>query len=60
LRRNNLFASLDETDDPPGQFTMEELLAELEKEMNSQVCGKRKRSNSEGAQVKIWSRMMCL
>jgi hypothetical protein len=39
---------------------MEELLAELEKAMNPQVCGKRKRSNSEGAHVKIWSRMMCL
>jgi hypothetical protein len=60
LRRNNLFAGLHETDDPPGQFTMEELLAELEKAMNPQVCGKRKRSNSEGAHVKIWSRMMCL
>jgi hypothetical protein len=39
---------------------MEELLPELEKAMNPQVCGKRKRSNSEGAHVKIWSRMMCL
>jgi hypothetical protein len=60
LRRNNLFVGLHETDDPPGQFTMEELLAELEKAMNPQVCGKRKRSNSKGAHVKIWSRMMCL
>jgi hypothetical protein len=39
---------------------MEDLLAELEKAMNPQVCGKRKRSNCEGAHVKIWSRMMCL
>jgi hypothetical protein len=28
--------------------------------MNPQVCGERKRSNSEGAHVKIWSLMMCL
>jgi hypothetical protein len=27
LQRNNLFAGLHETDDPPGQFTIEELLA---------------------------------
>jgi hypothetical protein len=60
LRRNNLFVGLHETDDPPCQFTVEELLAELEKAMNPQVCGKRKRSNSEGAHVKIRSCMMCL
>jgi hypothetical protein len=39
---------------------MEELLDELDKAMNLQVCGKRKRSNSEGAHVKIWSGVMCL
>jgi ribulose kinase len=35
-------------------------LVELVQTMNPQVCGKRKRSNCEGAHVKIWSRMMCL
>jgi hypothetical protein len=39
---------------------MEELLAELEKAMNPQVCGKKKHSHSEGAHVNIWSCMMCL
>jgi len=63
LRRNNEFIGLHESNDPPGKFCMEELLAELERVKDvrpgkPQGTGKRKRSNSEGGHVEIWSRMV--
>jgi hypothetical protein len=63
--RENEFASIHESNDPPGEFSIEELLAELEKVKDvrpgkPQRSGKRKHSNLEGAKVKIWSRMVSL
>jgi hypothetical protein len=65
LRRNNEFAGLDESNDPSGEFSIEELLAELEKVKDvrprkPQGSGKRKRSVLEGGHVKIWSCMVSL
>jgi len=60
LRRNNEFAALHESNDQPGQFSIEELLAELEK-VKDVTPGKRKRSDMEGGHVRrIWSRMVSL
>jgi hypothetical protein len=58
LRSNNEFAGLHESNDPPGQFSIEELLAELDKVAHVRPGVKRKRS--EGGRVKIWSRMVSL
>jgi hypothetical protein len=65
LRRNNEFAGLHESNDPLGEFFIEELLAELEKVkdvrlVKLQGTGKRKGSNLEGGHVKIWSWMVSL
>lgn len=66
MRRNNEFARLHESNDQPSQFSIEELLAELEKVKDvrpgkQQECGKRQRSDMEGGHVwRIWSRMVSL
>ena len=66
LRRNNEFVGLHESNEQPSQFTIEELLAELEKVKDvrpgkQQECGKRKRCDMEGRHVgRIWSRMVSL
>ena len=65
MRRNNEFVGLHESNDPPGEFSIEELLAELEKVRDvrpgkAQGSGKRKRSNMEGGHVKIWRHMVSL
>jgi hypothetical protein len=65
LRRDNEFADIHESNDPPGEFSIEELLAELEKVKHvrpgkPQSSGKRKHSDLECAKVKIWSRMVSL
>jgi hypothetical protein len=69
LRRNNEFAGLFESNEAPGKFSTEELLAELEKVKDvrpgkkKQECGKRKRSDIESSNPKgprIWSRKVGL
>jgi hypothetical protein len=65
LRRDNEFAGIHESNDPPGEFSIEELLAELEKVKDvrprkPQSSGKWKRFDMEGAKVKIWSQMVSL
>jgi hypothetical protein len=65
LRRDNKFAGIHESNDPPGEFSIEELLAELEKVKDvrhgkQQSSGKVKRSDLEGGKVKIWSQMVSL
>jgi hypothetical protein len=62
---DNEFAGIHESNDPPGEFSIEELLAELEnlkyvRPRKLQSSGKRKRSDSEGGKVKIWSQMVSL
>jgi hypothetical protein len=65
LRRDNEFAGIHESNDPLGEFSIEELLTELEKVKDvrsgkQQSSGKRKRSDLEGGKVEIWSRMVSL
>jgi hypothetical protein len=65
FRRNNEFAGIHESNDPLSEFSIEELLAELEKVKDvvpgkPQSSGKRKRSDLEGGKVKIWSQMISL
>ena len=69
LRRTNEYSGLHGTNDPPGKFTKEELLAELEKVrhvkpgIKQKESRKRKRSaldSDKTASVKIWSRRVCL
>lgn len=69
LRRNNEYNGLHGTNQPPGKFTKEELLAELEKvrhvkpRIKQKESRKRKRSALDSdkiANVKIWSRRVCL
>jgi hypothetical protein len=65
LQIDNEFAGIHESNDPPGEFSIEELLAELEKVKDvrpgkQQSGGKRKHSDLEGGKVKIWSRMVSL
>jgi hypothetical protein len=65
LRRDNEFASIHESNDQPGEFSIEELLAELEKVKDVRPeklhsSWKRKHSELEGAKVKIWSWMATL
>jgi hypothetical protein len=65
FRRDDGFAGIHESNDPLGEFSIEELLAELEKVKDvrprkPQSSGKRKRSDLEGDKVKIWSRMVSL
>jgi hypothetical protein len=65
LWRDNEFVGIHESNDPPGELSIEELLAELEKVKDvtpgkPQSSGKRKRSDLEGGKVKIWSRMVSL
>jgi len=69
LRRNNEFVGLHGTNDPPGKFSKEELLAELEKVSHVRPgikqprSNKRKRSEKDkgsSAHVRIWSRRVCL
>jgi hypothetical protein len=65
LRRENEFAGIHESNDPIGEFSIEELLAELEKVKDvrpgkQQSSGKRKRSDLEGGKVNIWSWMVSL
>ena len=65
MRRNNEFAGLHNNNDPPGEFSIEELLAELEKVEHvrpGKLQGgvKRKHSELERCRVKIWSRMVSL
>ena len=60
MRRNNEFAGLHESNDPPDEFSIEELLAELEKVRDvrprkQQETGKRKCSEMEAGRVRIWS-----
>jgi hypothetical protein len=63
--RDNEFADIHESNDPPGEFSIEELLAEFEKVKDVrprklQSSEKRKRSDLEGGKVKIWSQMVSL
>jgi hypothetical protein len=63
--RDNEFAGILESNDPLGEFSIEELLAELEKVKDvrlgkPQSSGKTKRSDLKGGKVKIWSRMASL
>jgi hypothetical protein len=65
FRRDNEFVGIHESNDPPGEFSIEELLAELEKVKDvrpgkPQSSGKRKYSVLEGGKVKIWSQMVSL
>jgi hypothetical protein len=65
LWRGNEFADIHESNDPPGEFCIDELLTELEKVKDvrlgkQQSSRKRKRSDLEGGKVKIWSRMVSL
>ena len=65
MRRNNEFIGLYESNDPPGKFSEEELMAQLEKVKdvrpgNPEGSGKRKHSSMERGRVPIWSRMMSL
>jgi len=66
LRRNNEFVGLHESNDPPSEFSIQELLAELEKVKDvrpakPQESGtKRNRSELKSGRVKIWSRMVSL
>jgi hypothetical protein len=58
LQRDNEFAGIHESNDPLGESSIEELLAELEKVKDvtpgmPQSSGKRMRSDLEGAKVKI-------
>jgi hypothetical protein len=59
---DNEFGGIHENNDPPGEFSIEELLAEFEKVKpgKPQSSGERKCSNSEGGKVKIWSRLASL
>jgi hypothetical protein len=65
LRRDNEFIGIRESSDPLGEFSIEELLAKLNKlkDVRSgkpQSSGKRKCSDLEGAKVKMWSWMFSL
>jgi hypothetical protein len=65
LQSDNEFVGIHESNDPPDEFSIEELLVELEKVKDvrpgkPQSSGKRKRSGLEGGKVKIWSRMVSL
>jgi hypothetical protein len=65
FQRDNEFASIHERNDPLGELSIEELLAELEKVKDVrpgklQSSGKRKHSDLEGGKVKIWSQMVSL
>jgi hypothetical protein len=65
LQSDNEFAGIHESNDPPGEFSIEEMLAELEKVKDvrpgkPQCSEKRKRSDLEGGKVKIWSWMVSL
>jgi hypothetical protein len=65
FRGDNELANIHESNDPQGEFSIEELLAELEKVKDvrpgkPQSSGKRKHSNLEGGKVKIWSLMVSL
>ena len=69
LRRNNEYNGLHGTNDPPGKFTKEELLEELEKVRHVKPGIKQKESrkrkcsaldSDKTADVKIWSRRVCL
>jgi hypothetical protein len=65
---NNEYVGPHQSNDPPGQFSIEELLAELEKvkdvkpgkQKPEEGSGKRKRSNLGVGHVKIWNRMVSL
>ncbi|KAG8061269.1 hypothetical protein GUJ93_ZPchr0003g17402 [Zizania palustris] len=61
LQRNNEFAGLHESNDPPGEFCIEEFLAKLDKVEDVrpgqlQSSRKRKRFDLKCGNVKIWSR----
>jgi hypothetical protein len=65
FRSDSEFAGIHESNDPPSEFSIEELLVELEKVKDvrhgkPQSSGKRKHSNLEGGKVKIWSQMVSL
>jgi len=66
LRRNNEYAGLHESSEAPGKFSIDELLAELEKVKDirpgqQQECGKRKRSGLDRVRgPNIWQRMVSL
>jgi hypothetical protein len=65
LLKKNEFVGLHESNDPPGEFSKEELLAELEKVKDlrprkPQRSWKRKCFDMESGNVKIWSRMVSL
>jgi hypothetical protein len=65
LRKNNEFVGLHESNDPPGKFSIEELMAELERVKHvrpgkQQGSRKRKHSNLDKDHVVIWSRMVSL
>ena len=65
LRRNNQFAGLHASNDPPSKFTTEELLAELDKVKDvrpgkQQGSRKRKHSEMDRGHVRIWSRVVSL
>jgi hypothetical protein len=68
LRRNNEHVGLHQSNDPPSQFSIEELLAELVKvkdvrpgkQKPEEGSEKRKRSNFGVGHVKIWNRMVSL
>jgi hypothetical protein len=60
---DNEFAGIHERNDPSGEFSMEELLAKMEKVKDvrpgkPKSSGKRKHSDLEGRKVEIWSGMV--
>ena len=66
MQRNNEYAGFHESSEAPGKFSIDELLAELEKGKDirpgkQQECGKRKRSDLEGVRgPNIWQWMVSL
>jgi hypothetical protein len=65
LRRNNEFVGLHESNDPPSKFSIEELMAELERVKHvrpgkQQGNRKRKHSDMDKDEVVVWSRMVSL
>jgi hypothetical protein len=65
LRRNNEFVGLHESNDPPSKFSIEELMAELERVKHvrprkQQGNRKRKHFDMDKDEVVVWSRMVSL
>jgi hypothetical protein len=65
LHRNNEFVGLHESNDSPSKFSIEELMAELERVKHvrlgkQQGNRKRKHSDMDKDEVVVWSRMVSL